>query len=112
MLFIVYFPKDCWFPSIWIYVCGYLAWSFKQGTVFAAGGVGLFLLIRREWMPLIVLSTVLPLAWGLTIYFGDPQYVYNFLLKDFPVFFSPNQMFRNLVNLGVRSVPILLFLTG
>lgn len=109
-LFILYYPKNRWRAIIWMCICGYIAWAFKQGSVFAVGGVGLFLLARFDWKRLLVLSTVLPSAWGLTIYFGDPQYVYNFLLKDFPMLFSFERMVRNLVNFSIKSGPILFFL--
>jgi hypothetical protein len=111
-LFVLNYPKNHWRAIIWMCICGYIAWAFKQGSVFAVGGVGLFLLARLDWKRLLVLSTVLPVAWGLTIYFGDPQYVYNFLLKDFPIIFSFDRMVRNLVNFGVKSGPILFILSA
>jgi hypothetical protein len=109
-LFIFHYPKDRWRAIIWICVFGYLAWAFKQGSVFSVGAVGLFLLVRRDWAPLCILSVALPAAWGITIFFGDPQYVYNFLLKDITVFFSFDRLVRNLLNFSVKMGPVLFFL--
>jgi hypothetical protein len=111
-LFIIYYPKDRWMAILWMILFGYLAWAFKQGSVFSVGAVGLFLLARRDWAPLFVFSSILALAWGLTIYFGEPQYVYNFLLKDFPIIFSYDRMVRNLVNFSVKSGPVLFYLAA
>ena len=46
--------------------CAYLAWSFKQSNVFLAGGVGLFLLARRDWVRLGILCAVMTTACGAT----------------------------------------------
>jgi len=111
-VFFAKYPHRRWQAILWFILFAYLSWSFKQGNVFAAGAVGLFLLVRKDWKPLVLLSVVLPALWGATLLLGDPQYVYNVLFKDFPLLTSSGRMFRNILNFTVKSGPTLLFLAG
>lgn len=109
-VFLAKYPRRRLAAVLWFVVFAYLAWAFKQGNVFAAGGVGFFLLARRHWKPLALLSVLLPTLWGTTILLGEPQYLHNMLLKDFPLFISVDRLVVNVINFVVKSGPVLLFL--
>jgi len=111
-IFLAAYPRKPWTGLTWFIVLAYLAWAFKQSNVFAPGAVGLFLLARRDWKPAAVLAVGLPSLWAATIYFGEPQYVHNFLPSDLPLTFTGQRLLRNVVNFTVKSGPILLFLAG
>lgn len=86
----------------------YAAWSFKQGNIYAAAGVGLVLLLRRDWKSLAVFCVVLPTAWFLTLSLGDPQWANNILFRDFPLFMSWQRLLRNVANVAAKIGPVLL----
>ena len=110
--FLVLYPRRRWSALLVFIVFAYLAWAFKQGSVFPAGAVGLFLLARRDWRALAVLSILLPAAWAATLALGEPQYVSNVLLNELPLFFNFERMVRNLANFAVKSGPILFYLAA
>lgn len=109
-LFLRHYPNRRFQAVLWLCVFVYLAWSFKQGNVFAAGGAGLLLLVRLDWKPLLALVTVLPGAWALTFYVGEPSWASSILFSDFPLFFYVERMIRNLVNVGIKTGPVLFVL--
>jgi len=110
--FLAEYPRRRWAAVLWAVPFAYFAWAFKQGNVFAAGAIGLFLLVRRDWKSLAMLAILLPALWGATLFFGEPQYVYNVLLRDVPYLGGAGHMFRNLVNFGVKTGPMLFLLAG
>jgi hypothetical protein len=111
-IFLAKYPRQRWAGILWFIAFAYLSWAFKQGSVFAPGAVGLFLLARRDWKPMFLLAALLPTLWAATIFFGEPQYVYNFLLVDFPLTISPDRLLANILNFMVKSGPVLFFLAG
>lgn len=107
-LFLALYPRRRMGAVLVLAAAVYLAWSFKQGNVFAAAGGGLVLLLRRDWKALALLCTVLPGAWALTMTLGEPQWLNNILFRDFPLFMSWQRMARNLANVAVKTGPVLL----
>ncbi len=86
----------------------YLAWSFKQIFVFSTGAVGLFLLIRRDWKPLMVLVIAMWSAWGVTLAIGNPDYVNTIVaFGGSSVELARYELVRNLINLAVKIQPVL-----
>jgi hypothetical protein len=111
-LFLTHYEKKRWIAVITLILCSYLAWAFKQSGVFSAGAVGLFLLLRRDWWPMLTIGAILPAMWAVTFYIGTPQYVENILLTDYPISFTIDRLIRNLLNFTYKSGPILFFLTA
>ena len=86
----------------------YLAWSFKQIFVFSSGAIGLFLLIRRDWQPLLILVVITWSAWGVTLALGSPEYVHTIVaFGGTTVEFARYELVRNLINLAVKIQPVL-----
>jgi len=111
-LFLAYYPRKRISAVLFVVVAVYLAWSFKQGNIFSAGGVGLLLLARRDWKPLLVLATLLPTAWAVTFYIGDELWLRSITLNDYPLLPTVERMVRNMANFGVKSGPLLFFLAA
>jgi hypothetical protein len=64
-------------------VLAYVAWSFKQSNVTALGGVGLFLLYRRRWGLLALLSATTVGAWAATLGLGPEIFRKSVLLSEY-----------------------------
>ena len=91
----------------------YLAWSFKQIFVFSTGAVGLFLLIRRDWPPLVVLTVVMWFAWGLTLFMGSAEYIHTIVaFGGTAVELARYELVRNLLNLAVKIQPVLFLIAA
>lgn len=86
----------------------YLAWSLKQINVTAAGGIGLTLLYRRQWRAAFVLAGASVAAWVTTFAVGEAQFVRNLLFSGYPIVYVFERLLRNLGNLTVKILPILL----
>lgn len=112
VLFMTLYPKGRWKSVVAAAGFAYLAWSFKQTAVYAPGAIGLFLLLRRDLGPMFLFSGLMIGAWAGTLLLGDPQYIYNILLGDYPLVYSAKRMARNLGNFIVKSGPSLLLLTA
>lgn len=108
--FLALYPRRRFIAVLSLAIAVYAAWSFKQGNVFAAGGAGLLLLLRRDWTPLLLLCLALPGAWAATLTLGDPAWVHTVLLRDWPLFFQWPRLARNLANFAVKTGPLLFFL--
>ena len=111
-LFLLYYPRRPWTAVLAVIVAAYLAWAFRQGNVLSPAAVGLLLVFRRDWSRLIMLCILLPLAWGVTLALGEPQFVHNVLFVDYPLSFDIERMVRNVTNFGVKSGPVLFFLAA
>ncbi len=111
-LFLLLYPRSRLAAVLAVAASAYLAWAFKQGSVFAAGGVGLFLLARRDWRSLAVLTVVLVAAWLITLRAGSQGYVATVFFSDYPLFFTVERGLRNLTNFAVKSGPSLLLLAS
>lgn len=106
-LFLRLYPRRRGPAIIAAVVCAYLAWTFKQSNVFLAGGVGLFLLARRDWPAITGLVSGLGVLWAATLFLGPEQYRQNILFTDFPLIFTIERLGRNLVNFVIKSGPSL-----
>jgi len=112
VVFMSLYATGRWKAVIAAAVFAYLAWSFKQTAVYAPGAIGLFLLLRRDWGPMFLFSGLMIGAWSVTLLLGDPQYIYNILLGDYPLAYSVKRMARNLANFAVKSGPSLFLLAA
>lgn len=112
LIFISLYTRQRLLAVLGLIVCVYLAWSFKQSNVFAAGGAGLFLVVRRDWKTFLLLITVLPTAWGITFLVGEKMWLHSILMQDYPLLYSFERLVRNMVNFAIKMGPILLFLLG
>jgi len=90
----------------------YIAWSFKQGSIYSAGGAAVLLLARRDWKPLIVLAVSLPVAWAITFLVGSDVWSDTILFKGYLLFYSVEHSVRVITNFAVKIGPILFFLLG
>ncbi len=82
------------------------AWGFKQSYVFAPLALGLFLLIRRDWRALAMLTVVMAAGVMLPLWLGSPDYramLLAFKESEFAVW----QFWRNLTNSAPKVMPIL-----
>lgn len=95
----------------WLFA--YLAWGFKQIFVYSTGAVGLFLLLRRDWRMVAMLTVVSVLGWSITLAVGSDQYVKNVLLfGGVSVVLDWAQFVRNVGNVAIKLLPVLLGLAG
>jgi hypothetical protein len=106
--FLFFNSERRWTALFLLMIFCYFAWAFKQGNVFAIGGVGLFLLVRQDWKRLAVLVIFIPGTWALTFLTASPLYMENILFVDFPLVFSLQRMVRNLANFISKSGPSLI----
>jgi hypothetical protein len=87
----------------------YLAWGFKQILVFSTGAVGLFLFLRGDWRMLFALTCLSFVGWSATLGLGTPQYIKTIIsFGGSTVAFDSTQLIRNLSNLSIKIIPILL----
>lgn len=103
--FLKYYPSRRIAAVLLLAVFCYLAWSFKQINVYAVGGAGLFLLLRRDWAALVTLIGAMISLWGATLVFGGGQYVENILFTDFTIIFSFAHGIYTLSNLAAKTLP-------
>ena len=91
----------------------YIAWSFKQIFVFSPGAIGLYLLLRRDFKWLSVLTVLMCTFWAASLWIGDPQYIKTMIkFGGTKVTLLPEQLIRNLTNAGVKLFPVILGLVG
>ncbi len=81
----------------------YMAWSFKQTTVFGLGGIGLFLLLRGDFMRLAVLSVISILLWTVTILLLSDIYFETLFTIGHPLLFNGDRVVRNLINVALKT---------
>lgn len=95
----------------WLFA--YLAWGFKQIFVYSTGTVGLYLLLRRDWRMVAMLTVVSVLGWSVTLSIGSDQYVKNVLLfGGVSVVLDWAQFVRNVGNVTIKLLPLLLGFAG
>ena len=110
-LFLKYYSSRRVTAVLIICLAAYLAWSCKQVNVFTIGGVGLFLLARRDWPMVVLISLLLPAAWAATLFIGGHDYVQN-ILFSITAGFTWETYFRVLINFSVKSGPTLFALAA
>ncbi len=84
-----------------------VAWSFKQMDVFALGGIGLFLLYKRQFKSLFILSGINISYWAATIYLGGWKYIQNIFLVDYPMTYTVAHAEDIFINFATKSPPSL-----
>jgi hypothetical protein len=85
----------------------YLAWSFKQSHIFIAITLGVFLLVRRDWRGVAVVSLLHGAGWGIALLAGSEIYVKMMLLKGMDTTFTATTLGRNVLNLAVKTTPFI-----
>jgi hypothetical protein len=112
-LFLRFYEERPLFGVILFCLFAYLAWGFKQIFVFSTGAVGLFLFLRGDWKMLFTLICISSAGWGVTLGLGTPQYIKTIIsFGGSTVAFDSAQLIRNLSNLSIKIIPILLGLSG
>jgi len=107
-VFLHLYPRRTWAAVGCAAGLAYLAWSFKQSSVFAAGAIGFLLLVRREWWLLAAFAALLTAAWLLTFVLAGPAYRTAVMFSDYPLFFTAERALRNVVNFAIKSGPTVL----
>jgi hypothetical protein len=85
----------------------YLAWSFKQSYIFAAGGLVLFLLIRRDWLGCVVASAIHLAGWGIALAIGTAIYFKIMFFIGIDASMAWWQFWRNVQNTAIKITPTL-----
>lgn len=106
--FVQIYPASVVKAALWALVLGYAAWAFKTVDITAAGGVGLFLLWRRDWLAAAILAFGTLGMWTLTYWLGTDAYQFSMLGAHQEIAFAIHQGTRNLANFGIKMLPILL----
>ena len=107
------YPRQAAVATVLATLLSYAAWSFKQSHVFLAVTLCAFLVLRTDWRNLAVVVALHAVLLGLTLMIGSEDYRHLVLLRDTAMTFSAWQFQRNLMNMGVKLLPItasLLFL--
>ena len=94
--------------TLWVLVLGYIAWAFKTIDITAAIGVGVFLLWGRHWLAAGTLASGTLGLWVATYGLGTDAYQFSMLGAHQAIAFSVEQGVRNLVNFGIKMLPVLL----
>jgi len=110
--FLKYYPSRRIKAVLLLAAFCYLAWSFKQINVYAVGGAGLFLLLRRDLPALATLIGAIVSLWGATLVLGGGQYIENILFTDFTIIFSIGHGIFTLTNLAIKTLPSLVILVA
>jgi hypothetical protein len=84
----------------------YGAWSFKQTYVFGLGATLLFLLWRRQWQPLILLTLVSAGLWLATFALAGAEYRAAFRGTATTNVYYLARGFDNLRNMLLKSLPL------
>lgn len=111
--FILNYPTRRWTALLGAAFFAYLAWSFKQSSVFFLLSVGFFLLIRMAWRQLAFMIFIMAAAFALTFIFGEPQYVRNILFSGYPLEFTFDRGTTNITSFTIKMVPaVVLMITA
>ena len=84
-----------------------LAWSFKQSYVYAAGAIGLFLLLRGDWRGLATTVLIHIAGWSSALMLGSDVYFRIMFFVGMDATLSVTTLWRNVVNVAVKTTPTL-----
>jgi len=90
----------------------YTAWAFKQTAITATTGLGLYLLLRRDWKPMFLMAILMVASWSTTLALGPSAYVKSILMMEYEKIFSMTHMFSVFINFASKFVPSLLGATA
>lgn len=97
---------------ILVSVIAYLGWSFKHTTVFGLGSVGLFLLFRRDFKLLALLTFSSVLFWVITFASMSTIYFETIFTIGHPLAYSLERALRNFTNFALKTTFLWLPLAG
>lgn len=83
----------------------YAAWAFKQTAVLVGGGVGLFLLFRRDWRMAFLLAGTMLVLWSLTFLLAGAEYRNALLFSNVPLEYEAFNGLLNLARWAVKFAP-------
>jgi len=83
----------------------YAAWAFKQTAVLVGGGIGLYLLVRRDWRMAFLLAGLMIVAWGLTFLLAGADYRDALLFSGVPLEYTVTNGLRNLFHWAGKFAP-------
>lgn len=106
--FVRLYPASVIKAVLWALVLGYVAWAFKTVDITVAGGAGVFLLWRRDWLAAGILAFGTLGFWLATYWLGTDAYQFSMLGAHQEIAFAFGQGIRNLANFGVKMLPVLL----
>jgi hypothetical protein len=86
----------------------YAAWGFKQNFLYIPGTIGLFLLIRRDWIGAVTFTFLLVGAAVLSLWLGGPNYVESLLVRGTNTELSWSVFMHNFSNFAVKFLPVLI----
>lgn len=88
-------------------VCLLFSWSFKQASVSVIGGVGLFLLLERQWRLLAIYTSIFFAAWACALYLGGELYRHSILFTQIQLEYSLAHSAKVWINGFAKSLPII-----
>jgi len=107
ILFWRWFDKRPLIAVLLFCLAAYIAWSFKQSNVATIGAVGLFLLVRRRWTPLVLLIITMVSAWGATFVIGSSEYLTSITLAEYKWSASASHAFSVFYIFSKKTIPAL-----
>lgn len=107
-LFLAFYPRQRLLAVLSAALAAYLAWSFKQTAVFAAAGIGLFLLLRRDIPMLATLVLVMGAAWSVTLLVGGSRYAATIFFVGVPLEYSVAHSGKIALNFALKALPALM----
>lgn len=106
--FVGAYPRRPLAAVLWFCVFAYAAWALKQIYVYSILTVGLYLLWRRDWRNLAIAVAVLAAAFAFSFAIGSTAYRTMMLHAGTAIPFSWAQVFTNLQNVALKTLPITL----
>jgi hypothetical protein len=85
----------------------YLAWALKQSNIGALGGVGLFLLLKRDWRGLAILASVMAGAVGGTLVLGSKAYLTSITLSEYKSVWTISHSIDVITKFGLKTAPFI-----
>jgi hypothetical protein len=112
-VFLRFYPSRKWLALAGFVALAYASWSFRQTNVFAIGAVGLFFLLRRQWVMAGALTAAMIGLWALTLAAGSEAYRSAMLFLNYPLVPSVSHGLQILAgNVALKSPPTLFLLAG
>ena len=84
-----------------------LSWSFKQASVSVIGGLGLFLLLERQWRLLAIYTALFFTTWALALYLGGELYRHSILFTQIQLEYALSHSAKVWFNGFAKSLPII-----